>query len=271
MGIPSHYLGRSVKCEHCSAEFIAPDQDPAVGTAARTPEAKSVSGASRWVLVGLILGAVCLAFVAGRHFQAKKQERYSAELLRLMIQPTTPQGTSFDAAVSNLETRYFGQPLAWTERKDILDNYWTDSKWMSNRTSGWDLTIDYGIDMPSAAPSRILFPRNRIASVYDPNSLANPYGAGSPYLADGLMNSYSRYGSKYSNNSWRNPYATDAPKLYGSDGRYLGRFSTNQYDPDSISNPYGRYGNPYSSDSVNNLFGAGNPYRTDPIYVVPQE
>ncbi len=85
------------------------------------------------------------------------------------------------------------------------------------------------------------------------------------------MNSYSRYGSKYSNNSWRNPYATDAPKLYGSDGRYLGRFSTNQYDPDSISNPYGRYGNPYSSDSVNNLFGAGNPYRTDPIYVVPQE
>lgn len=108
------------------------------------------------------------------------------------------------------------------------------------------------------------------ANQYDPNSLANPYGAGNPYKADGLMNPYSQYGSKYSNKSWRNPYATDAPKLYDSNGKYLGRFSSNPYDPDSISNPYGRYGSKYSSDSINNPYGAGNPYSTQTIYVAPQ-
>ncbi len=36
---------------------------------------------------------------------------------------------------------------------------------------------------------------------YDPNCLNNPYGAGSPYKADGLMNPYSQYGSPYSNKS----------------------------------------------------------------------
>ena len=116
---------------------------------------------------------------------------------------------------------------------------------------------------PSYAPS---FAGNR----HDPNSLANPYGAGSPYKADGLMNPYSQYGSRYSNKSWTNPYATNPPKLYDSNGKYLGRFSSNKYDPDSISNPYGKYGNKYSPDSINNRYGAGNPYNTSPIYVVPQ-
>lgn len=106
---------------------------------------------------------------------------------------------------------------------------------------------------------------------YSPNSLSNPYGAGSPYKADGLMNPYSRYGSEYSNESWRNPYATNAPKLYDSDGNYRGRLSSNPYDPDSTSNPYGRYGSPYSSDSINNPYGAGNPYSSSKIYVVPQD
>ena len=106
---------------------------------------------------------------------------------------------------------------------------------------------------------------------YSPNSLSNPYGAGSPYKADGLMNPYSRYGSEHSNESWRNPYATNAPKLYDSDGNYRGRLSSNPYDPDSTSNPYGRYGNPYSSDSINNPYGAGNPYSISEIYVVPQD
>lgn len=105
---------------------------------------------------------------------------------------------------------------------------------------------------------------------YDPNSLSNPYGAGSPYKADGLMNPYSQYGSKYSNKSWTNPYATDAPKLHDSSGRYLGRFSTNPYHPDSTSNPYGRYGSKYSPDSINNPYGVGNPYSTSPIFVTPQ-
>lgn len=104
---------------------------------------------------------------------------------------------------------------------------------------------------------------------YDPSCLDNPYGAGSPYKADGLMNPYSQYGSKYSNRSWRNPYATDAPKLYDSQGNYRGRLSANPYDPDSTSNPYGRYGSKYSPDSINNPYGAGNPYSTDPFYVAP--
>jgi hypothetical protein len=104
---------------------------------------------------------------------------------------------------------------------------------------------------------------------YDPNCLNNPYGAGSPYKADGLMNPYSQYGSPYSNKSWTNPYTTDAPKLYDSSGNYKGKLSTNQHDPDSLSNPYGRYGNPYSPESLNNPYGAGNPYSGKKIYVVP--
>ena len=88
---------------------------------------------------------------------------------------------------------------------------------------------------------------------YDPDSVANPYGAGSPYRTDGLMNPYSPYGSRYSNRSWRNPYATQAPRLYEG-RRYRGRWSTNRYDPDSTSNPYGRYGSPYSPDSINNPY-----------------
>ena len=105
---------------------------------------------------------------------------------------------------------------------------------------------------------------------YDPNSLANPYGAGSPYKADGLMNPYSQYGSQYSNKSWTNPNATDAPKIYGQDGTYHGRLSTNKYDADSTSNPYGRYGSKYSPDSLNNPYGAGNPYSGTQYYVAPQ-
>jgi hypothetical protein len=107
------------------------------------------------------------------------------------------------------------------------------------------------------------------ANRFDPNSLANPYGAGSPYKPDGLMNPYSQYGSPYSSKSWRNPYATDTPKLIDADGNYRGKLSTNPYDPDSISNPYGRYGSQFSPESVNNPFGAGNPFNTTPIYVVP--
>jgi len=106
-------------------------------------------------------------------------------------------------------------------------------------------------------------------SQYDPNCLSNPYGAGSPYKADGLMNPYSQNGSKFSNKSWTNPYATDAPKLYDENGNYHGKLSSNPYDPDSTSNPNGRYGSKYSADSINNPYGAGNPYSNQKIYVVP--
>jgi len=106
---------------------------------------------------------------------------------------------------------------------------------------------------------------------YDPDCLNNPYGAGSPYKPDGLMNPYSEYGSHYSNKSWTNPYATDAPKIFGEDGSYHGRLSTNPYEPDSTANPYGRYGSPYSPDSLNNPYGAGNPYPTKKYYVIPSD
>ena len=55
---------------------------------------------------------------------------------------------------------------------------------------------------------------------YDINCLNNPYGAGSPYKPDGLMNPYSKYGSPYSNQSWTNPYATNPPKIYDKFGLY---------------------------------------------------
>ena len=104
---------------------------------------------------------------------------------------------------------------------------------------------------------------NLSASEFDPNSIANPYGAGSPYSSNSVTNEFSLYGSPFSSQSASNPYATDAPRLYDQQGNYRGKLSTNPYDPDSVSNPYGRYGNPYSPDSLNNPYGAGNPYRSD--------
>ncbi|MGD9868359.1 MAG: hypothetical protein AB7I59_25630 [Geminicoccaceae bacterium] len=106
---------------------------------------------------------------------------------------------------------------------------------------------------------------------YDLDCLDNPYGAGSPYKPEGLMNPYSRYGSPYSNDSWTNPYATNAPKIYDQDGNYRGRLSDNPFDSESTSNQFGRYGNPYSPDSINNPFGAGNPYSGKELYVVPDQ
>src|SRR5258708_38222671 len=94
--------------------------------------------------------------------------------------------------------------------------------------------------------------RNR----YDPNSTANPYGAGSPYDPNSINNPYGRYGSQYSPDSANTPYATNAPKLYDQEGNYRGRLSTNPYDPDSTSNTYGLYGSEYSPDSINNPYGA---------------
>lgn len=98
---------------------------------------------------------------------------------------------------------------------------------------------------------------------YDPDSISNPYGKyGSKYSPDSVNNPYGKYGSKFSNQSANNPYATDAPKLYDSNGKYMGKLSSNKYDPDSTSNPYGRFGNKYSPDSINNKYGAGNPFST---------
>ncbi len=155
----------------------------------------------------------------------------------------------------------FGKFDTHTKQKPIGKGEFTDAE-VFGRASAWEST------KPEITPVRnftLPFGANR----YDPDSLANPYGAGSPYKSDGLMNPYSQYGSPYSSKSWRNSYATDTPQLYDSDGNYRGKLSSNPYDADSVSNPYGRYGSPYSPDSIRNPYGAGNPYLNSPIYVVP--
>lgn len=57
--------------------------------------------------------------------------------------------------------------------------------------------------------------------------------------------------------------AAAQPIIIAPDGTYLGKLSSNRYDPDSVSNPYGRYGSPYSPDSINNPYGQyGSQYST---------
>lgn len=104
---------------------------------------------------------------------------------------------------------------------------------------------------------------NLSTNEFDPNSIANPFGAGNPYSPNSVTNQFGIYGNPYSNQSATNPHATDAPRLFDQEGHYRGKLSTNPYDPDSVSNPYGRYGNPYLPDSLNNPYGAGNSYRSD--------
>ena len=68
------------------------------------------------------------------------------------------------------------------------------------------------------------------------------------------------------------------PILVSPSGKYLGRLSSNQYDPDSVSNPYGRYGSRYSPDSINNPYGQygsrysnqspNNPYATQAPLII---
>lgn len=61
--------------------------------------------------------------------------------------------------------------------------------------------------------------------------------------------------------AWTVTANAQSPKLYSSDGHFLGNLNSNPYDPDSVSNPYGRYGSPYSADSINNPYGEyGSPY-----------
>ncbi len=102
---------------------------------------------------------------------------------------------------------------------------------------------------------------------YDPNSVSNPYGRyGSPYSPDSVNNPFGLYGSKYSPYSAKNPHATQAPKIVTPDGKYLGKFSANPFDPDSTANVHGRYGSPYSPDSINNHYGRyGSPYSPESV------
>lgn len=88
---------------------------------------------------------------------------------------------------------------------------------------------------------------------YDPESVANPYGAGSKYKADGVNNPYGKHGGQFGSESVANPYATNAPEVVDSQGVSLGKLSANKYDPDSIGNPYGA-GSPYKADAINNPY-----------------
>jgi hypothetical protein len=123
---------------------------------------------------------------------------------------------------------------------------------------------------------------NLSANVFDPNSISNPYGRfGSSLSSQSVANPYSIYGSPFSSQGVTNPYATDTPKIYGQDGTYLGKLSSNRFDPESVSNPYGKYGSPYSSTSINNPYSAWgspfgsqsatNPYATRPPIVVDDD
>ena len=90
----------------------------------------------------------------------------------------------------------------------------------------------------------------------DSNSTSNPIGQyGSKISPKSINNPIGRYGSSISPNSVNNPLATKTPKLYGQDGKYLGKLSSNTLDPESISNPIGKYGSSISPDSVNNPIG----------------
>lgn len=136
------------------------------------------------------------------------------------------------------------------------------------------LTIFFSIASPAHADYLGRYSKNR----YQSDSTSNPYGAGSPYAANGVNNPYSPNGSQYSPQGARNQYTSGGPKLYGNDGQALGTLNANRYDPNSVSNPYGQYGSRYSPTSVNNPYGkygspysrqsANNPYATQAPIIV---
>lgn len=114
---------------------------------------------------------------------------------------------------------------------------------------------------------------------YAADSVSNHYGRyGSRYSPTSVNNPYGAYGSPYSPYSATNPYATSTPRIYASDGTYLGKLSTNRYDSESVANPYGRYGSRYSATSVNNHYSqygssyspksARNPYAVSAPIIV---
>jgi hypothetical protein len=113
---------------------------------------------------------------------------------------------------------------------------------------------------------------------YAPHSTANPYDGGSPFAPNSVTNRFGPCGSPFSPHSVTNPFATDTPRLFGQDGKYIGKLSANPFDPESVSNPFGRYGSQFSPDSMNNQFGKygsrfspqspNNPFATTPPVIV---
>ncbi len=79
---------------------------------------------------------------------------------------------------------------------------------------------------------------------FDLNSVHNEFGTyGSPYSIYSINNEFGKYGSPYSIYSANNPYTLLAPKLYDTNGVYLGKLSANKFDVESISNPASIYKN----------------------------
>jgi hypothetical protein len=129
-----------------------------------------------------------------------------------------------------------------------------EPKSMAGRQSIWTTALFIFIVQPAYA----ICPN-------DHNCLDNPYGAGSPYKAEG---SYSQYDSPYSNKS--GTYSTDAPKIFSDeedDEEDRGSLSRDPYDAYWTYNPYGEYGGPNSSDSINNPYGTG----AEENYLVPDD
>ena len=95
------------------------------------------------------------------------------------------------------------------------------------------------------------------ANPYNPDSTSNPFGAGSPFKADGINNHFSPYGNPYSNQSATNPYATDAPRLLARLSCSSGLSGSSGWFSDSAN----------KSDQINQIneidqfrpYGAGNP------------
>ena len=98
---------------------------------------------------------------------------------------------------------------------------------------------------------------------YDSESISNPYSRYGSSFGQTVNNPFSSFGSPFSPTSITNPYTYDAPRIYASDGTYLGKLSSNRYDQESISNPYGRYGNPYGNTLANPYSKYGSPYSTE--------
>ncbi|MBK5280527.1 MAG: hypothetical protein JJE16_00405 [Nitrospiraceae bacterium] len=100
---------------------------------------------------------------------------------------------------------------------------------------------------------------NLSANEFDPNSIADPFGAENPDDPNSITNEFELgpYGNPYSPSSATNFEAITAPCLYDQERNDRGRLSVKTYNRECVSNPYGWYGNPYRADSPNNPYGQG--------------
>lgn len=70
-------------------------------------------------------------------------------------------------------------------------------------------------------------------NVYNTRSIANPFGAGSPYDPASINNPYGTYGNPYSILSPFNPYTATPPRIVRQ-GVNLGWLTKNSYLPNAV-------------------------------------